>query len=313
MYPPLEPYQSGWLDTGDGHQLYWELCGNPDGLPAVFLHGGPGAGSPPAARRLFDPERFRLLVFDQRGSGRSRPHASLDKNETWDLVRDIETLRCSIGVERWLVFGGSWGSTLALAYGETHPQRVSGLILRGVFTGRQSEIDWIYGGGAGWIFPEAWEEFLGALDANERTNPVAAYYRRLNDPHGATREAAAIAWSKWESRIVQLANTDEVAESYAQPEFAVALALIEAHYMVHRAWLEEGQLLRNADRLAAIPGIIVQGRYDICTPPRSAWELHRAWPRSKLVMVQAGHRFDEPETLAGLVRATDEFATEALA
>ncbi len=309
MYPAIEPYAHGMLDTGEGHQLYWETCGNPEGIPAVFLHGGPGAGSPPEARRLFDPARYNVLLFDQRGAGRSRPHASLDANTTWHLVADIERLRRMIGVERWLVFGGSWGSTLALAYAQTHPERVSGLILRGVFTARREEIDWFYRGGAGWLFPEAWDAFLGLLAKDEQGDPVAAYYRRLTSGDASVQAEAARHWSAWEARTIQLVPSPGLVDAYTADDFAAALARIEAHYMINHAWLGEGQLLANADRLRGIPGVIVQGRYDACTPPRTAWQIHRAWPGSQLIIVPAaGHRFDEPGICNELLRATDGFS-----
>ena len=308
MYPPIEPYQSGYLDTGDGHQVYWEWCGTPDGMPAVFLHGGPGAGSSPDSRRLFDPARFRVLLFDQRGAGRSQPHAGLEKNETSHLIGDLERLRDLFGIQRWLLFGGSWGSALALAYAETHPQHVSGLILRGVFTARRSEIDWIYNGGAGRIFPEAFGEFLSILDDEERRQPLQAYYHRLIHQDPGTRRSAAIAWSRWEASIVQLRPSAALLETYCDPDFAAALARIEAHYLVNNCWMEENQLLDEAARIAELPVAIVQGRYDTCTPPVTAWDLHQRLPRSRLQLTLAGHRFDDPENLAALVKATDAFA-----
>lgn len=309
MYPSVEPYQHGYLDMGDGHQVYWELVGNPDGLPAVFIHGGPGAGCSPEARRLFDPERYKVLLFDQRGAGRSRPHASLKANTTQHLVADMERLRELAGVGRWLLFGGSWGSTLALAYAQAFPERTLGLVLRGVFTGRVSELRWLYEDGAGWLFPEAWEDFLEGLDAEERHAPVRSYYRRLTDPDPAIRQAAAVAWSLWEASIIQLRPAATIAEAYTDLEFAVGLARIEAHYAVNGFWLSEGQLLDNIGSIAHLPGVIVQGRYDACTPPRTAWELYRRWPASRLdIAPAAGHRFDEPEILSRLIAATDAFA-----
>lgn len=310
LYPPVEPYRSGWLDVGDGHSLYWELCGNPDGKPAVFLHGGPGAGCSPDHRRLFDPARYNVLLLDQRGCGRSTPHAGLAANTTWHLVADIERLREMAGVERWLVFGGSWGSTLALAYAETHPERATGLILRGIFTFLRYEVDWLYRpGGASRIFPDKWEAFLAPIPDEERGDLVAAYARRLDDPDDAVRIEAAKAWSRWEAEVVTLLPNPSLVEESTQDAHAVAIARIENHYMAHGGWLEEGQLLRDAGRLGAIPGVIVQGRYDICTPPQAAWDLHRAWPEADLRIVpDAGHSFAEPGILDGLVRATDEMA-----
>ncbi|HWT11744.1 MAG TPA: prolyl aminopeptidase [Allosphingosinicella sp.] len=309
LYPPIEPYRSGHLDVGDGHRLYWERCGTPAAKPVVFLHGGPGAGCSPEHRRQFDPERYDILLFDQRGCGRSTPHASLEANTTWDLVADIERLREVAGVERWMVFGGSWGSTLALAYAQTHPKRVTELVLRGIFTFRQTELDWLYRYGASEIFPDKWEEFLAPIPDGERGDLVAAYHRRLTGPDPAERLAAAKAWSKWEAETVTLLPNPEVIETHTGDDFAIAIARIENHYMVHKGWIEEGALLRDAAVLRGIPGVIVQGRYDCCTPPAAAWDLHRAWPDAVLNIVpDGGHLFNEPGILDGLIRATDHFA-----
>ena len=309
LYPPIEPYESGRLDVGDGHYVHWELCGNPDGIPAVFLHGGPGGGCLPNHRRLFDPARYRVLLFDQRGCGRSLPRAELEANTTWHLVADIERLRMMIGVERWLVLGGSWGSTLALAYAEAHPDRVSALVLRGIFTLRTAEIDWYYRGGAGWLFPDKWEAFLAPLDEAERADPVASYRARLVHPDRAVRLEAARAWSIWEGETIHLLPAPETAAAFGEDEFALAFARIENHYFVHAGWMDEGQLIRDAGRLRDIPGVIVQGRYDAATPPRTAWDLHRAWPEAAFHMIEdAGHAYDEPGILDRLVEATDAFA-----
>jgi proline iminopeptidase len=312
LYPPIEPCRSGWLDVGEGHSLYWELSGNPDGKPAVFLHGGPGAGCSPDHRRLFDPARYNVLLFDQRGCGRSRPHASLEANTTWHLVADIERLREMAGIERWLVFGGSWGSTLALAYAQKHPDRTTGLILRGVFTFRPYEVDWLYRpGGASQIFPDKWDAFLAPIPEADRGDLVAAYARRLDDADPALRVEAAKAWSRWEAEVVTLLPNPELVAASTEDEHAVAIARIENHYMRHLGWLDDGQLLREAAKIRHIPGIIVQGRYDICTPPQAAWDLHRAWPEADLRIVpDAGHSFAEPGILDGLVRATDEMAID---
>jgi proline iminopeptidase len=310
LYPPIEPYRSGHLDVGDGHSLYWEQSGNPEGKPALFLHGGPGAGCSPDHRRLFHPDRYNALLFDQRGCGRSTPFASLEANTTWDLVEDIERLRAVAGVESWLVFGGSWGSTLALAYAEAHPQRVTGLILRGIFTMRQSEIDWLYKeGGASMIYHDKWEDFVGPIPEGERTDLVAAYGRRLDDPDPGVRTEAAKAWSKWEAETITLLPNPELVAASIADRYAVAISRIENHYMAHRGWMEEGQLLRDIGRIRHIPGIIVQGRYDACTPPAAAWDLHKAWPEADLRIVpDGGHAFSEPGILDGLVRAADEMA-----
>ncbi|HEY2179789.1 MAG TPA: prolyl aminopeptidase [Caulobacteraceae bacterium] len=308
LYPPIEPFETGFLDAGGGHRVYFERCGRADGLPAVFLHGGPGAGCSPAQRRLFDPTRYCVTLFDQRGCGRSTPHASLEANTTWDLVADIEALRTRFGHERWLVFGGSWGSTLALAYAEAHPERVSGLIVRGIFTLTQAEVDWYYQGGAAWLFPDLWEDFLAPIPEDERGDLVAAYHRRLTGDDPVARLAAAKAWSLWEGATITLLPNDLAAE-FGDERYALAFARIENHYFTHRGWLAENQLIDQADRLAAIDGVIVQGRYDVATPARSAWRLAKAWPRSRLeIIADAGHAFDEPGILDALIRATDEFA-----
>ncbi|HEX4736352.1 MAG TPA: prolyl aminopeptidase [Allosphingosinicella sp.] len=309
LYPPIEPYKSGHLDVGDGHSLYWELCGNPEGKPAVFLHGGPGAGCSPDHRRLFDPERYNILLFDQRGCGRSTPHASLEANTTWDLVADIERLRETVGAEQWLVFGGSWGSTLALAYAQTHPDRASALILRGIFTFRQAELDWFYQDGASSIFPDKWEGFLAPIPEAERGDLVAAYHRRLTGDDPAAQLEAAKAWSGWEGATITLQPDESTMAAHTADKFAIAIARIENHYMVNRGWLDEGQLIRDAGNIRHIPGVIVQGRYDACTPPVTAWDLHRAWLEAEFHMIpDAGHAYNQPGILDRLIRATDQFA-----
>ncbi len=309
LYPPIEPYESGHLDVGDGHSLYWELCGNPDGKPAVFLHGGPGAGCSPDHRRLFHPERYNILLFDQRGCGRSTPHASLEANTTWDLVADIERLREMVGAEQWLVFGGSWGSTLALAYAETHPDRASALILRGIFTFRQAELDWFYQDGASSIFPDKWERFLAPIPEAERGDLVSAYHRRLTGDDQEVQLECAKAWSGWEGATITLLPDESTMAAHTADKFAIAIARIENHYMVNRGWLEEDQLIRDAGKIRHIPGVIVQGRYDACTPPVTAWDLHRAWPEAEFnIIPDAGHAYNQPGILDRLIRATDQFA-----
>jgi proline iminopeptidase len=308
LYPPIEPYESGLLDVGDGHQIYWELCGNPHGKPAVFLHGGPGAGCSPKHRRLFNPERYQVLLFDQRGCGRSLPHACLEANTTWHLVADIERLRDMAGVERWLVFGGSWGSALALAYAETHPERVSELVLRGIFMLRRAELAWYYQEGASWLFPDKWEGFLAPIPEAERGDLMAAYHRRLTGDDPAVRLAAAKAWSLWEGETITLLPSAELSAQHGGDDFALAFARIENHYFVHAGFMDEGQLLRDAGRLQNIPAVLVQGRYDVACPVRTAWDLHRAWPEAELQLVEdAGHAFDEPGILDRLLAATDRF------
>jgi proline iminopeptidase len=308
-YPPIEPFKTGLLDTGDGHRIYWELCGNPQGKPAVFLHGGPGSGCSPDHRRLFDPQRYCVLLFDQRGCGRSTPHASLENNTTWDLVADIERLRTLLGVERWLVLGGSWGSTLALAYAQAHTARVSALVLRGIFTLRREELLWFYQEGASWLFPDLWEGFLAPIPEAERGDLIAAYRKRLTGADPVEQLACARAWSVWEGQTIRLLPDADTKEKHAQDAFSLAFARIENHYFVHKGWMDEGQLLRDAPRLAGVPGVIVQGRYDVCTPVRTAWELHRAWPQADFQLVpDAGHAYNEPGILSRLIEATDRFA-----
>ena len=309
LYPPIEPYRQGRLEVGDGHDLYWELCGNPRGKPTVFLHGGPGAGCSPNHRRQFDPARYNVLLFDQRGCGRSTPHASLDANTTWHLVGDIERLRALLGIDRWQVFGGSWGSALALAYAETHPERVSELVLRGIFALRHAELQWYYQEGASWLFPDKWERFLAPIPEAERGNLIAAYHRRLTHPDRTVRIEAARAWSLWEGETITLLPNADFTQLHGEDEFALAFARIENHYFVNKGFLAEGQLIADAARLRGIPGVIIQGRYDIATPARTAWDLHRAWPEARFELVpEAGHAFSEPGIVDRLVRATDRFA-----
>ena len=313
LFPPVEPYEQGTLDVGDGQQLYWEVSGNPAGKPAVFLHGGPGGGVAPTQRRFFDPDAYRIVLFDQRGCGKSRPHvadgADLSVNTTDHLIADIERLRTHLEVERWLVFGGSWGSTLALAYSQRHPDRVTELVLRGIFLLRRSEIDWYYNGGAGQMFPDLWEGFTAPLVAAEPgEHPVDTYRRLLHSPDPDVALEAAIAWSSWEGATsTLLPHPDRVAET-SEPRFALAFARIENHYFFHRGFFEDGRLLRDAHLLSDIPGVIVQGRYDVVCPARSAWDLHRAWPESDLRIVDdAGHAATEPGIVHELVEATDRF------
>jgi proline iminopeptidase len=309
LYPPIEPHAQGMMEVGDGHTVYWEACGNPDGIPVVFLHGGPGGGCSPMQRRLFNPRRFRIVLFDQRGCGRSRPHASLDANTTWHLVADIERLRQMMGIERWLVFGGSWGSTLALAYAQTHPERATGLILRGIFGMRRAELLWYYQEGASWLFPDKWERFVAQIPDAERGDLIAAYRARLTGDDPAVRLAAARAWSLWEGETLTLLPDPNLSVQHGGDDFALAFARIENHYFTHGGWLEEGQLLRDVGRIAHLPGVIVQGRYDVATPTRTAWDLHRAWPQAEFRLIaDAGHATTEPGIMTALLDATDRFA-----
>jgi proline iminopeptidase len=310
LYPEIEPYDQGFLDTGDGHRVYWELSGNPKGTPVVFLHGGPGAGASPQHRRLFDPARYRILIFDQRGCGRSLPHASLENNTTWHLVADIERLRAMTGAEDWVVFGGSWGSTLALAYAQRHRERVRALIVRGIFTLRRAELEWYYQRGASAFFPEKWERFLAAIPPGERGDLMSAYQRRLTGPDPEARLAAAKAWSLWEGETITLLPDAAMTAQHEDGHYAIAFARIENHYFVHGGWMEEGQLIHDARSLRGLPGVIIQGRYDMACPPGTAWDLHEAWPDAGLEMVEdAGHVFSEPGILHRLILATDRFAT----
>lgn len=309
LYPPIEPFAAERLGVGNGHELYLEQCGHPEGIPVVFLHGGPGAGCSPSHRRFFDPSRYRILLFDQRGCGRSTPHASLEHNSTCELVADMEQIRERLGVERWLVFGGSWGSTLALAYAQAHPERVTGLILRGVFLCRREEIHWFYQQGASWIFPDHWQSFLEPIPENERGDLVSAYYRRLTAADPATRLEAAKAWSIWEGRCATLLPDRQIRSTFSDERLALSLARIECHYFINRAFLREDQLLSEAGRLDGIPGVIVHGRYDLICPLRSAWELAAAWPDASLeIIADAGHAAFEPGIVQALVAATDRFA-----
>ncbi|WP_028033421.1 prolyl aminopeptidase [Chelativorans sp. J32] len=312
FYPEIEPYETGMLDVGDGHRIYWERAGTRGAKPAVFLHGGPGGGISPTHRRLFDPEKYDILLFDQRGCGKSMPHAELEANTTWHLVADMERLREMMGVEKWQVFGGSWGSTLALAYAETHPHRVSELILRGVYTLTKAELDWYYQFGVSEMFPDKWEQFVSVIPEAERSNLMAAYRKRLTSGDRNVQLEAAKAWSVWEGETITLLPDPALSSHHAEDDFAIAFARIENHYFVHGGWFEEGQLLRDAVKLKGIPGVIVHGRYDMPCPLRYAWELAKAWPDAELHIIEgAGHAFSEPGILDRLIRATDEFAGNA--
>jgi proline iminopeptidase len=309
FYPPIEPYASGLLDVGGGHQVYWERVGTKGAKPAVFLHGGPGGGLSASQRRVFDPAKYDVLLFDQRGCGRSRPHAGLEHNTTWDLVADIEELRQMAGVERWLVFGGSWGSALALAYAERHPERVTELVLRGIFTLRRWELEWYYQRGASLLFPDKWEGFVSVIPEAERADMMAAYRRRLTGGDRAEQVRAAKAWARWEGETLTLLPDPSVSDAFYDEDYAIAFARIENHYFVHAGWMDEGQLIRDAHRLKEIPGVIVQGRYDVACPPQTAWDLHHAWPEAEFHLVEgAGHALSQPGILHHLIEATDRFA-----
>jgi proline iminopeptidase len=314
LHPPIEPFQSGELAVSDLHSLYYEQVGNPEGKPVVFLHGGPGGGCNATYRRYFDPQKWRVILFDQRGCGRSRPHAELKDNTTWDLVADIERLRIHVGVDRWCVFGGSWGSTLALAYSQTHPDACLGLILRGIFMLRQRELNWFYQAGASNLFPDAWEHYLEPIPQSERGNLIEAYYRQLTSPDPVVRQKAAQAWSVWEASTSHLWQKPELMERFAQSEFSLAFARIECHYFVNQGFLtHENQLLEGVERIRHLPGVIVQGRYDVVCPPATAWDLHRAWPEAEFHLIpDAGHSMSEPGIQSALLDATDRFAALSL-
>lgn len=310
LYPEITPYRTGRLRVSDLHEIYFEESGNPAGKPALVLHGGPGGGISGFLRQGHDPARYRIILFDQRGCGQSTPHAELTDNTTWHLVADIEALRLYLGLDRWQVVGGSWGSTLALAYALTHPDRVSELVLRGLFTIRKSEIDWFYQAGADQIFPEAWQDYISVIPPDERGDLVAAFYRRLTGPDKAVRQRAARAWSLWEGTTLSLLPNPTREAAFGADHFAAAMAAIECHYFVNGGFFDhDGWIIANAGRLGDIPGVLIQGRYDVVTPARTAYDLHRAWPQAQLVMVpDAGHTGTEPGIADAMVRATDGFA-----
>jgi proline iminopeptidase len=310
LFPPIEPFNSGFMER-DGHQIYYEQCGNPNGKPAVFLHGGPGGGGSTTVRRFFDPKKYYIVIFDQRGCGRSKPHGCLEKNTTWDLVEDIETLKKILGFNKWLVFGGSWGSTLSLAYSQTYPASVSEMVLRGIFMLRKKELDWFYQEGASNIFPEAWEKFLEPIDESQRDDLMSAYHKIFKSDNEEKKLAAAIAWSRWEGSTSSLSYNPDMADSFSNPHFALAFALIENHYFVNKGFLEhENQLIESGiDIIRNIPTTIVQGRYDIVCPMTTAWELSKNWPEAKLIVApSSGHTAFEKEVTHELIKATNGYA-----
>ena len=310
LYAEIEPSRQGHLDVGDGHEIYWEECGNPDGKPVVFIHGGPGAGCDAKSRRFFDPARYRVFLFDQRGCGRSRPHAGLEHNTTWDLVADLERLREMLGVERWQAFGGSWGSTLALTYAEAHPDRVTELVLRGIFLLRKRELDWFYQEGASYLYPDRWEEYVAPIPPAERGDLMRAFHRRLTGSDPAATQAAARAWAVWEGSTSYLLTDDDNVRRWGEDAFSLAVARIECHYFVNGGFMQrESQLLDDVGRIRHIPAMIVQGRHDVVCPMFTAWDLHRAWPEADFQVVgDAGHSAFEPGITDALVRATDGYA-----
>jgi proline iminopeptidase len=310
LYPPIEPYQSGKLKVSDLHTLYFEQVGNPEGKPVVFLHGGPGGGIDPIYRQYFDPQQWRIILVDQRGCGQSTPHAELSENTTWHLVSDIEKIRLHLNIDQWVVFGGSWGSTLSLAYSQTHPEACKGLILRGIFLLRHKELRWFYQEGASYLFPDAWEDYLKPIPPEERQDLIAAYYQRLTHSDPNVRAIAARAWSVWEASTSKLILDPNLQQKFAESQFADAFARIECHYFVNKGFFEsEDQLLKRCERIRHLPIVIVQGRYDVVCPMISAWELHQALPGAEFVVVpDAGHSMTEPGIRSALIQATDRFA-----
>jgi len=310
LFPAIEPFNTGYMKR-DCHEIYYEQCGNPNGKPAVFLHGGPGGGGSTRVRRFFNPEKYHIVIFDQRGCGRSKPHGCLEQNTTWDLVEDIETLKNKLGFKKWLVFGGSWGSTLSLAYSQTYPKSVSEMVLRGIFMLRKKELDWFYQEGASNIFPEAWEKFLEPIDISQRDDLMSAYHEIFKSDNTEKKLNAAIAWSRWEGSTSSLSYNPDMADSFSDPRFALAFALIENHYFVNKGFLEhENQLIESGiDIIRNIPTIIVQGRYDIVCPMTTAWELSKNWPEANLIVApSSGHTAFEKEITHELIKATEEFA-----
>ena len=310
LFPPIEPYNHGWLSVGDGHEIYYEESGNPSGKPCLFVHGGPGGGASPAARQFFDPDKYRIVLFDQRGCGRSKPHASIEANTTWHLIDDIELIRQTLGIDRWLVFGGSWGSTLSLAYAQSHPDRVTELVLRGIFLLRAQELQWFYQHGASELYPDAWQHYLAPIPEAERHDLISAFHSRLTSDDPEVRLSAARAWSVWEASTSFLIQNEDFMAQLDEPEAALAMARIECHYFVNGGFFESpNQLLEAVDKIRHIPCVIVQGRYDVVCPPTTAWDLHRAWPEADFKLIaNAGHSAFDPANAAALIEATKRFA-----
>lgn len=310
LFPPIEPYNHGWLSVGDGHEIYYEESGNPTGKPCLFVHGGPGGGASPAARQFFDPDKYRIVLFDQRGCGRSKPHASIEANTTWHLIDDIELIRETLGIDRWLVFGGSWGSTLSLAYAQSHPERVTELVLRGIFLLRAQELQWFYQHGASELYADAWQHYLAPIPDAERHDLISAFHSRLTSEDPEVRLSAARAWSVWEASTSFLIQNEDFMAQLDEPEAALAMARIECHYFVNGGFFQSpNQLLEGVDRIRHIPCVIVQGRYDVVCPPTTAWDLHEAWPEADFKLIaNAGHSAFDPANAAALIEATNRFA-----
>lgn len=310
LFPPIEPYNHGWLSVGDGHEIYYEESGNPSGKPCLFVHGGPGGGASPAARQFFDPDKYRIVLIDQRGCGRSKPHASIEANTTWHLINDIELIRETLGIDRWLVFGGSWGSTLSLAYAQSHPERVTELVLRGIFLLRAQELQWFYQHGASELYPDAWQHYLAPIPDAERHDLISAFHSRLTSKDPEVRLSAARAWSVWEASTSFLIQNEDFMAQLDEPEAALAMARIECHYFVNGGFFESpNQILEAVDKIRHIPCVIVQGRYDVVCPPTTAWDLHRAWPEADFKLIaNAGHSAFDPANAAALIEATNRFA-----
>lgn len=309
LFPHIEPYSTGFVTEGF-HEIYYEECGNPSGKPVVFLHGGPGGGGSEDVRRFFDPSLYRIIVFDQRGCGRSKPHGCLENNTTWDLVSDIEKIRSTLNIRKWMVFGGSWGSTLALAYSQTHPESVSEMILRGVFMLRQKELDWFYQEGASKIFPDDWDSFIAIIPHQKRNNLMVAYNEIFNSNNEDLKLEAAVNWSRWEAATSKLVQNNSLMDEFSDPYFALAFALIENHYFINKGFLDsEDQLIKGIEKIRHIPAKIIQGRYDIVCPMETAYEVHKEWPEAKLEIAKSsGHSAFEREIIHLLVSATNEFA-----
>ena len=310
LFPPVEPYNHGWLSVGDGHEIYYEESGNPTGKPCLFVHGGPGGGASPAARQFFDPDKYRIVLFDQRGCGRSKPHASIEANTTWHLIDDIELIRETLGIDHWLVFGGSWGSTLSLAYAQSHPERVTELVLRGIFLLRAQELQWFYQHGASELYPDAWQHYLAPIPDAERHDLISAFHSRLTSEDPEVRLSAARAWSVWEASTSFLIQNEDFMAQLDEPKAALAMARIECHYFVNGGFFESpNQILEAVDKIRHIPCVIVQGRYDVVCPPTTAWDLHRAWPEADFKLIaNAGHSAFDPANAAALIEATNRFA-----